>query len=129
MRVTRETLMAFVDGALAPDEERRVDAEVAKDPALARYVEQQRKHAAEFKAAFAPVLEQPVPERIERMVLESKPHAASPSLQERLQRMWREHTSRAGRGLVPVGALAAGILVGLALNGLFATGGDMRTEG
>jgi hypothetical protein len=128
MTVTRETLMAFVDGELPPDEERRVAAEVAKDPALGAYVDEQRKLTRTLAHAFAPVLEQPVPPHIEQTVREAKLHAGpSLPLGDRLRRIWREQT-RAGRGWIPVGAMAAGVLLGFALDGLFENG-DMRTRG
>ena len=79
MTLTRETLMAFVDGELAPEEERRVAAEVAKDPSLSAYVEQQKELAAKLRTAFAPVLEAPIPARIERAVRETKTPSALPS--------------------------------------------------
>ena len=79
MTLTPETLMAFVDGELAPGEEARVAAEVAKDPALSAYVEQQKELAAKLRTAFAPVLEAPIPARIERIVRETKIPCAAPS--------------------------------------------------
>jgi len=132
MTLTRETLMAFVDGELAPEEERRVAAEVAKDPSLSAYVEQQKELAAKLRTAFAPVLEAPIPARIERAVRETKAPSAVPSpssLLGRLQRIWREQTARAGGSWIPAGALTAGILIGVALSGSFGTGTQMRTQG
>jgi len=132
MTVTRETLMAFVDGELAPDEERRVAAELAKDPELNAYVEQQRALAAKLRTAFAPILEAPIPERIERAVRETEiPSVSSsaPALFARLQRIWREQTARAGQSWIPAGAMAAGIVLGVALAGSFGTATEMRTKG
>ena len=129
MTIPRETLMAFVDGELAPDEERRVAAEVGKDPALSAYVEQQQKLAEKLRSAFAPVLEAPIPERIERTVRETAPSSSLlSSLLSRLQRRWQEHTARAGRAWIPAGALAVGIALGVFFDGLFSTGTDIRTK-
>lgn len=126
MTVTRETLMAFVDGELAPDEEHRVAAEVAKDPALTAYVERQRTLAATLKSAFAPVLEAPIPERIERAVRETP--IPSAGLLARLRRYWQERRARAGQTWIPAAALAASVALGVALDGSFGTGDDMRTK-
>jgi negative regulator of sigma E activity len=126
MTVTRETLMAFVDGELAPDEERRVAAEVAKDPALNAYVEQQKKLAGTLKSAFASVLDAPIPERIERAVRETP--VPSASLLARLQRFWHERKTRTSQTWIPAAALAAGIALGILLDGSFGSGTDIRTK-
>ena len=42
MTIPAETLMAYVDGELAPEDRARVDAEIARDPALKTYVERQQ---------------------------------------------------------------------------------------
>jgi negative regulator of sigma E activity len=126
MTVTRETLMAFVDGELAPDEERRVAAEVEKDPALNAYVEQQKKLAGTLKSAFAPVLDAPIPERIERAVRETP--VPSASLLARLQRLWHERKTRTSQSWIPAAALAAGIALGILLDGSFGSGTDIRTK-
>jgi hypothetical protein len=130
MTVTRETLMAYVDGELAPDEERRVATEVAKDPALNAYVEQQKELAAKLRSAFAPVLEEPIPARIERAVRETKmpSHQPALSLVRRLQRLW-SNTGRAGSTWIPAGALAAGLALGIVLAGSFETDTDLGTQG
>ncbi len=132
MTVSRETLMAFVDGELAPDEARRVAAEVANDPALNAYVEQQKQLATQLHTAFAPVLEQPMPERLEKAIWETKvpveTNFASPLI-ARLSRILREQTSRAGRSWIPAGAMAAGIALGVLLAGSFGIGTLMRSDG
>ena len=132
MTLTPETLMAFVDGELAPGEERRVADEVAKDPALSAYVEQQKELAATLRTAFAPVLEAPIPARIERTVRETQiPSGALSRLRSlvRLQRLWREQMARAGQSWIPAGAMAAGIVLGVVFAGSFEAGTEMRTEG
>lgn len=127
MTVTRETLMAYVDGELAPDEERRVAAELAKDPGLNAYVEQQKKLAAKLKSAFAPVLEEPIPARIERAVRETKiPRSPALSLVGRLERLWRDHMRSPW---IPAGALAAGLALGIVLAGSIESGTDLGTTG
>lgn len=126
MTVTRETLMAFVDGELAPDEERRVAAEVAKDPVLNAYVEQQKRLADTLRYALAPVLEAPIPERLERAVLETP--IPPKSVLARLRRLWLERTTRTSQAFIPAAAMAAGIALGLVLDGSFDAGTDMRMK-
>ena len=58
------TLMAFADGELDAALRAEISAAVARDPALARRVDQHRALRAEVAAAFEPVLSQPVPERL-----------------------------------------------------------------
>jgi hypothetical protein len=60
-----ETLMAYADGELDPLQRAEIDAAMAKDPGLARRVEQQRALRARLAGAFSKVLDQPVPERLE----------------------------------------------------------------
>lgn len=130
MTLARETLMAFVDGELTPDEERRVAAELAKDPALNAYVAQQKELAAKLKSAFAPVLEEPIPARIERAVRETKIPSRPPAsrLVNSVRRFW-DHAPRFGSTWIPAGALAAGIVLGVVLAGSFDTGTDIGTKG
>jgi hypothetical protein len=62
-----EILMAYVDGEL--DERRRgeIESALARDPELARRVEEQRVLRARLAAAFAPVLRQPAPAHLEAL--------------------------------------------------------------
>jgi anti-sigma factor RsiW len=59
-----ETLMAYADGELDPAQRAEIAAAIEKDPALAARVEKHRALRAEVAGAFAPVLTQPVPERL-----------------------------------------------------------------
>lgn len=70
MTIDRETIGAYVDGELNELERRRVEAELASDPALARQVEAERRLRAQLKARFDPVVETPVPERLEKTLHE-----------------------------------------------------------
>jgi hypothetical protein len=60
-----ETLMAYVDGELEPGLRTEIEAAVAGDPALARRIDEQRALRARVAGAFAKVLDQPLPERLE----------------------------------------------------------------
>jgi hypothetical protein len=82
MAITEETLMAYADGVLEDDARRMVEAAIAADPKLAEQVMAHRRAAAAIAKAFAPVLDEPVPERLKSAALggsrasEAKPKAA-----------------------------------------------------
>lgn len=56
-------LQAYLDGELAPGDIARVEAAMAADPALAAQAERGRRLRAQLRAAFDPVLDEPVPAR------------------------------------------------------------------
>jgi hypothetical protein len=116
MTASRESLMAFIDGELSSEEERRVAAEIAASPALNAYVEEQRALKSRVDADFAPILTAPVPERFERMVIDAPvSRAAGPRrnpFSMQLPRLW-----------IPAAAAAAGIAIGIGLSNL--VGGAM----
>jgi hypothetical protein len=60
-----ETLMAYADGELDEATRAAIAAAIAKDPELARRVEKHRALRAEVSGAFATLLGEPVPERLE----------------------------------------------------------------
>jgi hypothetical protein len=64
MSVTPEELAAFADGELEEPRRSQVAAEVAQDDALAAEVERHRALRARLAAHFAPILDQPLPERL-----------------------------------------------------------------
>lgn len=66
MNYDDETLMAYVDGEVDEKLRADIDAAVARDPALARRVEQQRAVRAKVAGAFAKVLDQPLPDNLLR---------------------------------------------------------------
>ena len=63
MTITREELAAYADGELG-EREADIAAGVGADPALAAEVERHRRLKAALAGRFAPILEQPVPERL-----------------------------------------------------------------
>ena len=65
MNYDDETLMAYADGELDAQRQAEIDAAIARDPTLARRVERQRALRTEVAGAFAKVLDQPIPERLE----------------------------------------------------------------
>jgi hypothetical protein len=72
MTVTDEELAAYADGELPEKDIARVEAAIEADPALARTVERHRALRETLSGHFAPILDQPVPERL-REPLEREP--------------------------------------------------------
>lgn len=64
MTMTEERLRAFVDGELDAADAAQVEAALAHDEAARRFVERERALRAQLQAAFAPVLDEPVPDRL-----------------------------------------------------------------
>lgn len=64
MNFDDETLMAFADGELDAALNAEISAAMDRDPALAQRVERYRALRTRVAGAYAPVLEQPVPERL-----------------------------------------------------------------
>jgi anti-sigma-K factor RskA len=64
MSYDRETIGAYVDGELDEIRRRRIEAALKDDPELARQVEAERRLRDALQARFAPIAEQPVPERL-----------------------------------------------------------------
>ncbi|MDZ4776440.1 MAG: anti-sigma factor [Alphaproteobacteria bacterium] len=64
MSVTQEQLMAYADGELAGMEKALVEAELATDADARATVERHRATRAKLSGAFAPILDEPVPQRL-----------------------------------------------------------------
>lgn len=65
MKYDDETLMAYADGELDPEQRAQIEAAIAKDPGLALRVDQHRALRARMASAFSKVMDQPVPGRLE----------------------------------------------------------------
>jgi len=65
MNYSDETLMAYADGELAEPQRSEVEAAVRADPALASIVDGHRALRRDVSAAFAGVLDEPVPARLQ----------------------------------------------------------------
>lgn len=68
MTVTREMIAAYADGELAGESLAEVEAAIAADPALRDEVDRHRALTAHLAAHFAPVLDQPVPDRLSALL-------------------------------------------------------------
>lgn len=123
MAASREKLMAFVDGELSPEEERRIAAEIAANPALAAYVEEQRALKARLAMDFSPVVSTPVPARFEQMILAAPRQTSGPSAN-----LFRRIFSfaRPVRLGGPLAAAAAGIAIGIGITNWFSGGAIME---
>jgi hypothetical protein len=99
------TLMAYADGELDPLAAKRVERAIAADPSLAETVEAHRALRQQLGAAFAPVLDQPVPDRLTTM-LETNVVAFAPRAVPAPQpRRWFG-------GVAIAASLVAGLLLG-----------------
>ena len=68
MNITDEMLMAYADGELDADMRAKIEAEIAIDVSLAKKVEQYRALRAQLNAAFDPVLNEPMPDRLQAVI-------------------------------------------------------------
>lgn len=64
MTIDEETPIAYVDGELPLDAERRFEETLSRDAELQRRVEEQRKLRTSLRAAFAPTLTEDIPPNI-----------------------------------------------------------------
>ena len=125
MKISREHLMAYVDGELTAEEERKLAVEIAGDPVLAAYVEEQRAVKAQLTQDFAPILSAPIPDRFERMILDATPRKPVPryGLFQRVLSGIRP----AGAWIL-AGAIAAGVAIGIGISGLFPSGAMLQNR-
>lgn len=117
MAVSREQVMAFIDGELTPNEEQWIEAEIARDATLRRYVGEQRELRRQLAADFAPMISAPVPEQVERMIVQVGPRPVRRNIVA-----WLFAREAASRIWIPAGAVAAGIAIGIGFSGV--AGGD-----
>jgi hypothetical protein len=65
MTYSDDTLMAYADGELEPAERAAIEQAMRTDPAIAAAVERHRALRADVAAAFAGILDEPVPARLQ----------------------------------------------------------------
>lgn len=68
MTITPEDIAAFAGGELSGDREAKIAAAVAADPALAEQVQRHKAMKSILGAHYAPVLDEPVPDRLASML-------------------------------------------------------------
>lgn len=70
-----ERIIAYVDGELAPAERARFEADMAADAALTAEVTRHKALAQRVSAAYAPVLEEPIPPQLLTVASAANDHA------------------------------------------------------
>lgn len=127
MTIGDETLFAYLDGTLPPDEQRRIALAIAEDPALAERVERQAELAEAARDSFAADLDEPIPDAWIAAIDAAMPQAQTGQVaslaaaRERKRARWTSW--QAG------GAIAAALVLGLFLgNGAGGPGGDLVVE-
>lgn len=103
------TLQAYVDGALDAAARARVEAALAQDPALTRRVQQLQALNAQLRAAFDPVLDEPVPAHLSALLQPRTTPAATPTPLAGWRRTHAAGHRRPRRWLLPGAALAASV--------------------
>lgn len=68
-----DVLMAYVDGELSPQQAQALEAAMAADPLLAAAVQRHRALRDTLRAAYAPVLDEAVPEHLAALLRTSSP--------------------------------------------------------
>lgn len=110
MNITDLEIQAYVDGELAPGDAARIEAAVAADVLVAARVGREMRLRAQVRGAFAPVLDEPVPERLQALLRGVAGDGASPAGAADTVVPLRR-ASRGGRWRAPVYALAASVAV------------------
>lgn len=82
MRISDETLAAYVDGELEPLEKARVEAAARTDAALARRIQAQKRLRERMAGAFAEAVSEPPPERLLEAIRAPRPAAPVVDLSE-----------------------------------------------
>ena len=130
MTIDPETLAAYADGELAPDEALNVEAAIVADPDLARQVEAHRALRTQLTAHFAPILDAPVPDRLTDLL---KPKDSAQVIDLAAVRRAREEEPPAVERRRPRwamgGALAASLAVGLIVGRIALPTGPVASEG
>ncbi|HWI11117.1 MAG TPA: hypothetical protein VNU48_07295 [Burkholderiaceae bacterium] len=120
MTWTDETLMAFADGELADPVRDDIERAIAADAALRGRVAALRRQRARLAAAFAPVLDEPMPPRLAELLRDAEPPKVVP-LDAR--RAARERPRMSATSWARWGGMAAALLLGVLLGTQLERGG------
>jgi hypothetical protein len=119
MTYSDDTLMAYADGELDPAERAAIEQAMRTDPAVAAAVERHRALRADVAAAFAGILDEPVPARLQ---------PPAPANVVSLEAVREKRTERRRWSWPEWGALAATLVVGV-LAGKMVPGGAPAIAG
>ncbi len=127
MSIDRETLMAYADGQLGPEDRIMVEAAIAADPDMARDVEAHQALRAQLGAHFAPIASAPVPERL-KAVLGAPSNVVDMATvrKEKEERVPLLMPSR--RWGMMGGAIAASLALGMVMGTQLRDGGPVATQ-
>ena len=104
----RETLNAYCDGELPAEEMTRIAALLEKRPDLRAYVEGQERLRRHLHESFAPLMNEPIAQRLQALVTSSSNNKRATVVRERLREFFTWNV------VGPAAAtLAAGLLVGI----------------
>ena len=114
MPITDDTLMAFVDGELDEAMRAEVQRAIAADATLAERVRRQTQLRQRLQGAFAPVLAEPMPERLLRAAQAPMVAAAAPNVASLAEAREAKAARRAwALDWRAWGGMAASVLVGV----------------
>lgn len=111
MTVTSEQLAALADGELDEMTAARVRRAVEADPALARELEQLIQLRASLSARFDPILAEPVPAQLSRLIDDAAKVVDLGQARATRQKFWQRREIRFGGGLAVAASLALVVLV------------------
>lgn len=114
---TDEELMAFADGERGGERAARLAEAVAADAALRQRVETLAAQRRRVAAAFADVLDEPVPDRLSALL--AAPPAVVDLAAERQRRAVPPAPPRPAPSWLPWGGMAAGLVLGVLIGVLF----------
>lgn len=120
MKFSDETLMAYADGELDAATRAAVEAEMANDPRIAQAIERHRSLVRDLRAAFDPMLDEPVPEKL--VISANAAPAAKPADVVSIGSARRP--ARRNWSWPEWGAMAASLLIGIVIARLATTTDD-----
>jgi hypothetical protein len=116
MQWSDETLMAFADGELASAQHAAIDAALATDAALRARVAAFQAQRTQLAAAFAGTLDEPVPDRLARLVRDRAVAPDEPQPRARVADLAAQRQRRRERvlpGWAQWGGMAASVVLGV----------------
>lgn len=122
MNISDETLMAFADGELDGAERAAIEAAMRENPEIERRIARHRALKERIRLAYSAELAEPVPERLlaaarraPGKVVDLGEARAAHAREAQALKASRAASSASRRWWQPLGAIAAGVLLGLGL--------------